>query len=186
MRVALDLDGVIVNFTKQGCKVMGEPYPSNFVFSHYSWLFDKYGKHSCYKRMKGHPFWTTMEKFPWSDRLIKMVDTVTEGNWIFLTKPMADPYCYSGKAEWIRTHYPRYEKKLVICAANKNNFARNQFDVLIDDKIENITDWNTAGGTGLFWQELSDDIDNQILESQLEVVETFLKSLSVTSKSKNN
>jgi len=158
---------------------MGEPYPSNYVFKTYSWVFDKYGKHSCYKRMRGHLFWTSIEKFPWAERLINIVDRTTNGDWVFLTKPMADPWCFSGKAEWIHKHFPQHDKRLVICAANKANFARNQYDVLIDDKIENVQDWEKAGGTPLFWQEISDDYDPKGVDFVLDNVETFLKTLAI-------
>lgn len=158
---------------------MGEPYPSQTVFDNYSWIFDKYGKHSCYKRMQGHLFWTSMEKFPWSDRLIQIVDKATEGNWVFLTKPMADPYCYSGKAEWIRKHYPQFSNKLCIVAAPKMYFARDQYDILIDDKPSNIDEWKIAGGTPLLWQEISADFDPKGVDFVLDNLETFIKTVAL-------
>lgn len=167
MRIRLDMDGVIANFTKQACKTMGEPYPSEHVFTNYSWLFDKHGKHSCYKRMKGHLFWTSVEAFPWATDMINMVDEESKGNWMFLTKPMVDPYCYSGKAEWVMKYARQHLDKLCIIAADKSNVVRDKKDVLIDDKIGNIESWNAAGGTGYFWEEISDDFNTEAVESRL-------------------
>lgn len=174
MRIALDLDGVLVNFTKAACKQMGEPYPSKLVFPSYSWIFDKYGKHSCYKRMRGHHFWTGMEKYPWADRIVDLVDDFAKGKWTFLTKPMRDPYCFSGKAEWIMKNYPMHMDKLTIISGPKKEFVRSRFDILIDDKPENISEWKEAGGSPFYWHEISDDMDQSFVDERLEKLEEHL------------
>lgn len=167
MRVALDMDGVIANFTKQACKVLGEPYPADKELADYGWLFAKYGDPTCYKRIKGHLFWTSIEKFPWSDELIDIVDEETKGNWIFLTKPMIDPYCYSGKAEWLMNNYRRHLNKLCIVGADKSNLVRNPKDVLIDDHPKNIGLWEKAGGSTIFWTEIGSDFDQEKVKERL-------------------
>lgn len=179
MRVNLDMDGVIANFTKQACKVMGEPYPSNTVFKDYSWVFDKHGKHSCYKRMKGHHFWLEVEPFPWTQKLIDIVDKESDGNWMYLTKPMVDPFCYSGKAEWIMKHRRNTLDKLTIIGSGKHHVARNVFDVLIDDKIGNCEDWTKAGGSAYFWEEISDDYDPEFVQQRLKHLTQYLHTLKL-------
>jgi len=171
------MDGVIANFTKQGAKVMGEPYPSKFVFRQYSWIFDKHGKSSCYKRMKGHLFWTEIESFPWTQQLIDLIDKETNGDWMYLTKPMVDAYCYSGKAEWIMKHRRETLNKLCIIGAGKHNVVRDVKDILIDDKIENCQDWVKAGGSAYFWEEISDDFDPAIVQQRLEHLTNYLRAV---------
>jgi len=177
MRIALDLDGVLVNFTKAACKKMGEPYPSKLVFPSYSWIFDKYGKQSCYKRLRGHHFWVEMEKYPWADKLVSLVDELSDGNWMFLTKPMRDPYCFSGKAEWLMKHYPQYMDRLTIISGPKEEFVRNMYDILIDDKPENIQEWSKSGGSPFYWHEVSDDIDDEVIEERLEKLKKHILGL---------
>lgn len=178
MRVALDLDGVITNFTKQSCKALGEIYPATEELADYGWLFNKYGDATCYKKLKGHLFWVTMEKFPWADKLIDIVNEETKGNWIFLTKPMVDPYCYSGKAEWIMHHYRKYLNKLTIIGADKANFVRSNKDVIIDDHPKNVANWAAAGGTPIKWVEIGDQFDSAQVETRLENIRTQLQIIN--------
>lgn len=161
------MDGVIANFTKQACKTMGEPYPATEELADYGWLFRKYGDASCYKRLKGHLFWSSIEKFPWADELIDIVDEESKGNWIFLTKPMIDQYCYSGKAEWMMNHYRKYLKKLTIIAEDKSNLVRGPRDVLIDDHPKNVDLWSKAGGPTIFWTEVGDQYDPEKIKLRL-------------------
>lgn len=156
MRVNLDMDGVTANFIKSACKMLGEPYPEAQESTEYDWLFLKYGREKCHATIRGHYFWATLEKFPWTDELIDIVDTESKGNWMFLTKPMIDPYCYSGKAEWVMKYYRQHFKRLTIIPASKSLLARTSKDVLIDDHPKNISEWNAAGGTGIRWVELGD------------------------------
>jgi hypothetical protein len=177
MRVKLDMDGVITNFTKAACKLMGEPYPSNEQLADYGWLFRKCGDAKCYSRLKGHLFWTSMEKFPWADELIDIVDTESKGNWIFLTKPMIDPYCYSGKAEWIMKHYRSHLNKLTIIGADKSLLVKNNKDVLIDDHPKNVANWTNAGGSTFQWVEARDDTDPLSIKVRLGNVKLFLNQI---------
>ncbi len=168
MRVKLDVDGVIGNFTKQACKTMGEYYPSTEELADYGWLFEKYGDGACYKKLKGHLFWTTIEKFPWADELVDIVDKESRGNWAFLTKPMVDQYCYSGKAEWIMQHYRKHLNKLIILNGDKSLMVKNHKDVLIDDHPKNVAQWEAAGGTKIHWVEVGDQFDPEIVKARLE------------------
>jgi hypothetical protein len=161
------MDGVIANFTKQACKYMGEPYPATEELADYGWLFDKHGREKCYARLRGHLLWTSIEKFPWADRIIDIVDTESRGDWIFLTKPMIDPYCYSGKAEWMMKHYKQHLKKLTIIAEDKARLVRDSKDVLIDDHPKNVASWRMAGGTPYYWTEVGDQYNPQMIEERL-------------------
>jgi 5'(3')-deoxyribonucleotidase len=171
MRVKLDMDGVLVNFTKAACKLLGEPYPQDEkTLTDYGWLFRKVGDAKCYSRLKGHHFWATLEKFPWADELIDIVDTESKGNWIFLTKPMIDAYCYSGKAEWIMKNYRSYLNKLTIIGADKSLLVKDHKDVLIDDHPKNVANWKEAGGSIIHWTELGDEHNPDAVKERLNQV----------------
>jgi len=174
MRVKLDMDGVIANFTKGACKVLGEPYPETEDLSDYGWLFTKHGEAKCYSRIKGHLLWTSLEKFPWADKLIDIVDTESRGDWIFLTKPMIDPWCYSGKAEWMMKHYRRYLKRLTIIGEDKSLLVKDRKDVLIDDHPKNVKNWVDAGGSVFHWTEVGDKFDPEAIDSRLETLRQTL------------
>lgn len=171
------MDGVIANFTKSACKVLGEQYPENDVLADYGWLFEKAGDAKCYSRIKGHLFWASIEKFPWADELIDIVDTESKGDWIFLTKPMIDPYCYSGKAEWMMKHYRKYLNKLTIIGADKSLMVKNAKDVLIDDHPKNVKNWSDAGGSIYHWIEVRDDTSPISISERLADVKQFLNKI---------
>lgn len=174
MRVFLDMDGVVANFTKAACKVLDEPYPADQHLNDYGWLFEKHGDARCYSKIKGHLLWTSIEKFPWSDDLVHLVDKVSDGNWIFLTKPMIDPWCYSGKAEWIMKNYRSYLKKLTIIGEDKSMFVRNKDDILIDDHPKNIKNWLDAGGSTFHWTEYGAQYNPEEVQKRLYDLEQFL------------
>ncbi len=174
MRVKLDIDGVLANFTKQACKTMGEPYNATEELSDYGWLFRKFGDAACYKKLKGHLFWTSIEKYPWADELVRIVDKESKGNWAFLTKPMVDQYCYSGKAEWVMTHYRRHLNRLIILNGDKSLMVKDRKDVLIDDHPKNVARWEAAGGTKIHWVEVGSEYDNSSIQARLESIKQQL------------
>lgn len=181
LRVFLDFDGVICAFTKSACRVMGEPYPSNYTFHNYSWLFDKKGRQNCYKAMRGHDFWSTMELFPWAKDMVDIVNKTTNGNWYFLTKSMSnDHQCLSGKSEWLHKHFPNYTDRLCVLSGGckKSIFVRGKKDVLIDDCLYNCHDWRNNGGSIYFWEEVSMDYNKLLIDKRLEHLSSFLKNLS--------
>ena len=156
MRVNLDMDGVTANFMKSACRILNEPYPATEENLVYDWLFVKHGREKCHALIRGHDFWAHLEKYPWTDELIDIVDTESRGNWMFLTKPMKDPWCYSGKMEWVMRNYKRHWNRVTIIPQPKSLLASSKKDVLIDDHPKNISEWNEAGGTGVRWVELGD------------------------------
>lgn len=181
MRVKLDIDGVIANFTKSACKTMGVPYDAKAELSDYGWLFRQCGDAACYKKIKGHLFWTSIEKFPWADELVDIVDRESKGNWAFLTKPMVDQYCYSGKAEWVMAHYRKHLQRLIILNGDKSLMVRDRKDVLIDDHPKNVSQWEAAGGTKIHWIEVGDQYDSGVIKLRLENIRQQLIQIRETS-----
>lgn len=155
---------------------MGHACPPDAMLG-FSCLWDMHGEEECLKKFKGFQFWSEMEAYPWSNALVSLVDEATKGNWMFLTKPMYDPHCYSGKAAWIMHHFPRHVKKLCIIGSSKANMARNFEDVLIDDHIENINEWRQAGGTAYHWKEIGENAPKEIYENRLKDVAEILINL---------
>jgi 5'(3')-deoxyribonucleotidase len=101
-------------------------------------------------------FWADLEKFPWSDEIVKLVSQSGK-DWRFLTKPMKTPACFHGKAEWMFNHYPRHWDRMHIGGGTKSYACRDLGDLLIDDAEENIFEWENSGGSVFHWKEITDD-----------------------------
>ncbi len=71
----------------------------------------------------------------------------------FLTGPMINPQCYSGKAEWI-LNFDKNKGKfalmdLIICPSKAKHLLAGKNRILIDDRKSNIEDWINAGGIAI-------------------------------------
>lgn len=174
MKIFLDLDGVIANFSKAACKRLDIKYPSKHEFKQKGEFFSDIPEGIFYSTLKGHDFWADLEIFPYANELVEVVNNTSKGNWMFLTKPMLDPGCYSGKYEWIKKHFPKYTNKLIIINGTKSACCKGADNVLIDDLPKNITEWVNAGGQAIRWVEKTDDFDKEWYSMKIEFVKYFL------------
>jgi len=155
-RVFLDIDGILANWSKSACEATGIVYPTDFEFPSQEWLASRIGVKQIQKSCENFEFWSNLEKYPWSDEIVKTVSQSGK-EWRFLTKPMKTSHCFSGKAEWMFRHYPHYWDKLWIVTGSKSATCRNEGDLLIDDFDKNINEWKDAGGSVFHWKEITDD-----------------------------
>lgn len=161
MRVFLDLDGVVANYTKQACKYLSLEYPKNDEgFKDYLWMEKAVGGIEEYDALvKGEYFWLGIDPYPWAETLIKVVDEASEGNWRFLSKANKDPICVGAKAKWIKKYFPKHYDNLILCRDNKDFHCSSGTDLLIDDSPINVSLWHKKGGVCYFWNEVRYDTD---------------------------
>lgn len=158
-RIFLDVDGVIANWSKSICENLKVEYPKNQIFPYQRWLAEVIDVKDIYQYTNTFEFWDKLEKFPWSDGLVNLVDK-SGIEWRFLTKPMKAPNCFSGKASWIMKNYPKHWEKLWIATGTKSAICRGEGDLLIDDDVEkNLVEWEERGGISFHWNEMTPDYD---------------------------
>jgi|GEM_PF-3180608 len=175
--IRLDLDAVLANFTKGAARIFNYTLPEKTQFDSYD-LISLFGitKGSFYKRIRGHDFWVNLEKYPWADELVKLVHEETKGQWCFLTKPMMDSGCWSGKAEWVKKSFPKHTQRLVIGAGAKSKFCTGDEDLLIDDNTKNIREWEEAGGETFLWPEVTEDYHPEKIQERLKDLRLKIRS----------
>lgn len=155
-RIFLDVDGVLANWTKKACEKTSIEYPIDFEFPNQGWLATRASVKKIQDASDSLEFWTDIEKYPWSNDIVKMVSQSGK-HWNFLTKPMKTPHCFAGKAEWMFQHYPYHWDKMWIVTGSKSTVCRGPGDLLIDDMDKNLEEWKEAGGSIFEWKEVTHD-----------------------------
>jgi len=96
-------------------------------------------------------WWRTMPAFDGAVDFLQ--DMKKEGQTKFLTAPMVSPDSYYGKAQWIANFDPERGKwalmDLVICPGKVKQFLAAADRILVDDRMDNIQQWEAAGGIGI-------------------------------------
>ena len=144
MRIHLDMDEVVADWHAGAEAIIGKPMEKGIMLDHADWA-----KIRNSKRM--------FRDLPIRPGAIQLVNAVTQyvhshptADLVFLTAipPSNDmPFVYYDKVQWAMEHFPHipvlfgphsYEK-LYHCTAG---------DILIDDREDNIEQWQSRGGLG--------------------------------------
>jgi 5'(3')-deoxyribonucleotidase len=150
-KIFVDMDGVVCDFTGAALKLHGieyDPWADRDNLGQYSMeklieisigdFWKKIDENTC-------QFWRDMEKTKEADKLIKYLESkISPENIYFLSSPAMDPSCYKGKVEWIRKHYPKYQRRLILTPYKYLLATPNR--ILIDDADKNIDLWETHKG----------------------------------------
>lgn len=173
----IDLDGVLINFTKGACRALNIECPKNTIFDKKNggeWIYEQAGGRSAFwKRVHGFNLWANLEPYPWSKELLKIIHKHTN-SWAYLTKPSIDSGCWSGKYTCVNKHFNYGYGRLAIVEFDKSKICHGPQDLLIDDKAENCEKWRAAGGAAYHWVEVSDDWPQNLIDIRLKEVENIL------------
>lgn len=134
VRIFIDLDGVLADF-------------------------DLHLRQEGKRAPDGKPNWDELDYAWWStiplcvgaknfyDEACKMGATK------FLTAPVLDEECFSGKARWVQDFVPERGKDilkdLIVCPSTDKYLLAKPGHILVDDRESNIKDWVAAGGIGI-------------------------------------
>jgi len=159
-----DMDGVLTDFEKRFKNLPGNTEnldPSEFEKKHGQGIFWKLIDED------GLEFWTDLEWMPDGQKLWSWLTPYSP---TILSAPSRNPLSREGKHIWIKNHLgikqdfytinpskwkPHYR---IILNKNKHLFARNEYDILIDDTPKKIDAWVKAGGTGILHTSVDDTI----------------------------
>ena len=167
-RVALDLDGIIVNFCKGARAAMGDEYPAEPFQVPDKWL-DEGGK-NLWQYCRGHDFWANLEPFPWAHKLVKIVKNNCK-DWRLVTKPSFDRGAYSGKYEWVVNNLKGCASHLWLVNGSKAYACTGPHHLLIDDNAKNCAEWAVAGGTVYRWPEISANWPEKEVQKRLDEIQ---------------
>ncbi|TVQ82300.1 MAG: hypothetical protein EA357_10105 [Micavibrio sp.] len=134
LTIFIDLDGVLSDFDSHA-KAEGKIKPD--------------GK-TDYDALD-HLWWQSMPVYEGAREFYTELKKIGETK--FLTAPMASPESHYGKAKWI-TDFDTARGKwmlmdMIICPSRDKHYLSGPDRILIDDRIENVRDWEKSGGIGV-------------------------------------
>lgn len=175
--IVVDMDGILANFRKGVSDLFGANLGMLDGWNLYRSIgvdLDAF----WYKIANEEGFWVNLEKFPYVDELIEMLEKYTS-EIIICSHPPRYPESYKGKKKWLEiNNLGRYRH--FIGNADKGLLAgKNR--ILIDDYVENVRSFRKKGGKGILFPQVYslqyiDDLDD-IPDDKVSYVEEKLKQL---------
>jgi 5'(3')-deoxyribonucleotidase len=162
-QILLDMDGVLADFTKAALRAMNKIYGKTTTIQQYAVEFGKWGINDFYgvpmskmwEAVDNTPgFWLDIEPIEWYQKLYDALSEI--GQVTILTQPGEDPECSKQKLQWLDL-YMGIKSDAVFMGARKYLMAGN--GILIDDYVENINKFRTAGGTAVLIPSTWNDPD---------------------------
>ncbi len=151
-KVYLDMDGVLADFDQRFRDISGME-PKEFE--------NKYGTKAFWNLIDEEnkiKFWVGI---PVMSGAADLVNAVKDYNYELLTSPSAKKQSYLGKILWVKNHtgdvFPS-KPRINFKKAKEKHLVKPQLtktDILIDDREDTIGRWNTAGGTGIVYKNIS-------------------------------
>lgn len=141
--ILLDMDGVLADWCGAVCELFG--------FDLADWPRGEYrvelalgiSTEKLWRRLdETGDFWWRLRPYPWAAEMVATLKPAA-----VLSKPSKNPACWSGKAEWMRRHFP--DVPLILCC-DKALLAQPG-RLLIDDYPRNCEAWRAAGGSVLLF-----------------------------------
>ena len=143
-----DLDQVLVNFMKGAENAIGGEFAS----------VDKDERWNKINQNKG--FWSNLEWMPGAKRLYQFIEKYDP--YVLSAYSGRDPSSKNGKMKWLskNTKFKKFNIKLVL-RSEKQQYAmtNGKPNVLIDDYIKNIKEWEAKGGIGIHHTDVGKTIN---------------------------
>jgi 5'(3')-deoxyribonucleotidase len=182
-RGRLDLDGVIVNFSKGLAKKYDIPYPEGGnEIDFYTIFGTQVGKQKINKTLSERKFWADLEPYDWANTLVDFFDKTFGDDWVFVTKgfvrvvdgELVGSESFTAKVEWVFKHFPNHIEKLWINSRDKGKIAGPN-DFLLDDDLRNINSWLRNGGKAFHWKEITSGASDKLIKDRLNEFERYIQ-----------
>jgi len=169
--IYLDMDGVIADFFGGIAEKHGVGH----------WKSIRH-KQDLINSIRYTDFFSKLKVFETSYTLVSHVKYIAEKNnmqWGICSTPLEGDFNNSAywKRVWLIGHGFMPSVDQCIFTEHKSDFAWSPItgkpNILIDDKLKNITDWNKAGGVGILYQANEDDLNEYLFP---EIDEAVIRS----------
>jgi len=181
--VYLDMDGVLADFFAEYAVLAGLQRGSSYRD------IPPAKTDPTLNKMVGTDFFARLPKFPTADTLVNMVVGVF-GHYHICSSPLRGDFENSEKNKriWIAKHLSPQPRDIIITPRKERHAVQPDGtpNVLIDDRGDNISKWEAAGGIGIKYQADEDGLDTvtrglkramKIIAGKRKLVPQKLKSL---------
>jgi hypothetical protein len=144
----LDMDGVIVDFdagVRRKYNVDWYPTEWKIPYAEFGTTFEIF-----WAGLDSGTFWN---RLPWT-KDGKRIQAIVEPMCPVILTAAAMPFAVPGKLMWLKREYPDAikDRRVLICNGHAGKAAvAGPGKILIDDKNENIDEWEAAGGMGILY-----------------------------------
>lgn len=144
--IYLDMDGVVADFDTAAEQYLCIPTRSNYLHSHY-----RISEQEWHELTQNRRFYRTLPKMQQADELVNLARQYRDLlGWqlLFLTAvPKNDdmPWVYYDKIMWAQEHYSDIPVMFGPYSTDKHRHCQPG-DILIDDRLDNCSQWLAAGG----------------------------------------
>jgi 5'(3')-deoxyribonucleotidase len=152
--IYLDMDGVLVNFAEGVANILGDP-PNKIT----SWnVCEWYGitGNTLWRVLEPinnsqaqEDFWTMLRPYGWCDQLIRELETY-DLDIILTTTPTTSSRSLSGKASWINSYLPRFNRSFIMTPRKE---LLSKEGILIDDSNYNVEEFERRGGKAILFPQ---------------------------------
>lgn len=155
-RIYCDMDGVLANFTKSAERYFHIDINRNPKQFNALWT----SKDGWHQLMHEWPtFWMDLDPMPHAAALWRLISPYHPS--ILTAIPEGWPSSSTGKYVWCKRHLPKFgyhpkQEFHAVLRHQKEQFAKQSDgtpNILIDDFIKNIREWQAAGGIGIHYTD---------------------------------
>lgn len=146
-QIFCDLDGVLVDFYKGYEQLTGKNIRGTYSSTKEFWNPIN---------EKGESFWSELEwlidgRYIWN-KISKYNPTILTASGYHPTSPI-------GKKQWMSKHLPNIDCEIVVSKKEKQHYSGKN-KILIDDHYENIQQWETKGGIGIYHFDIRNTLNH--------------------------
>ena len=167
MKIYFDMDGVLVDFDSARPDTSDFNHPSEELSPEM-----RAAKKQFWRDIEQQEnFWRDIPVMANAERLLTLAQSV--GEIFILSKTPSAKHFVTGqkyvdfvadeKRKWVLKHLGKFfdEEHIIICDGNKGELAKpSAEDILVDDRRENIVEWESCGGRGIRFANSVDAIQN--------------------------
>lgn len=173
--VFFDMDGVLANFNKAADAIQKDR-GNNKPFDELNYE-EKAKVRAFWSKVeeRGPSFWADMEPIPQAVDLLNMLAEYKSIRLFVLSSlpKTGSDIAKQGKEAFLKKHFSGIlDGRFFTIGKPKGSFVRNQFDILIDDRISNVKNWQYNGGIGLLFTNSTYNVVAEKLSQILSIAES--------------